>query len=198
MTEDDLAAVGVWRRKELALLKASIPRENDKYFSVTIRGAMVLCYSHWEGFFNELTEAVAHPNVELTNSQLAFRAVFARAAMDSLITKETKDDTIVEFLNSIESCQHNVSFSLKPLLARSNLNWSRLERIFKIYGVSWPFFNERRIFIEHQLCRIRHEIAHGNDPRLNREQVIDHIEKTVELIEELPKFFAFLSDAVWS
>jgi len=179
-------------------LRASIPKEEDIYFRVTTRGALVLCYSHWEGYFNDLTQEVSRPDLLIGQRRLAFRSVFARSALDSLINKEVKDDTIIEFLNKIEDCESSSSFDVKPLLARSNLDWARLEKIFSTYGVSWRCFNDQRIFIQHQLCRIRHEIAHGNDPRLKRNQVLDHIARTSDLIEELPRFFSFLSEHVWT
>jgi hypothetical protein len=198
MIETELMDVGDWRRAELADLKTAIPPEADKHFRVITRGAFVLCYSHWEGYFNDLTHRVfikIISNPENVNDfRLPLLTTLTRGALDRLLNRSMSDDSIVEYLAALENCLHRPDPSPKPLLARSNLDWYRLEKIFFAYGFSWPPLNKKRIFIQHQLCRIRHEIAHGDDPRMNRELILGHVDQTRELLDELPEFFAFVCD----
>lgn len=156
---------------------------------------MVLCYSHWEGYFNDLTEEVFRGISESGIFELDFtpgiRCVVLRADLDRLASSKADDDNILRFLNRHADKSGGESrLSLNILKSRSTLNWARLCVVFSIYGISWPPFEKDRIFIDHKLSKIRHQIAHGEAPRLTKELVLETIDKTLTLLDELVEYFA--------
>ena len=190
-----LVNVGDWRRRELAQLKSMLPSETNSTFECLCRGMLVLCYSHWEGYFNDLTEQIfgqTHAE-ELSRSGLGttFQCLFMRSDIDQLIGSNLTDDGVVRFLKAHELSQQGVkSLNLALVKSRSSLNWDRLSAVADIYGFSWIKFQKKRIFIDHKLCRIRHQIAHGDSPRFTRGLAIEIVDETLGLLDDLAEYFS--------
>lgn len=192
--EDDLSALLGWRVKELLVLETNLPPESASNFAPAARGAIVLAYAHWEGFFNDATDALFQ---RLETSHLPrvlgrpLSRLFAmRAELDRLSSKRVRDDDIVKFV-LCHSAAEFVPDALdsKVVKSRSNLDWGRLALAFDVYGVSSPALNEQRIFIQHQLVGLRHAIAHGTDPKLKRSFVALHLSKTRHVLVDLSDYF---------
>ena len=189
-----LVNVGEWRREELTRLKSILPPENDLIFECLCRGTMVLCYSHWEGYFNDLTETIFQKvdkqNLSKIDISSGFQCLFLRSEIDRLASSRFSDDSVVKFLQAHEISKYGAdSFNLAPVTSRSSLNWERLSLIAEIYGFSWIKFERKRIFIDHKLCRIRHQIAHGNSPRLTRPLALEVVDETLILLDDLVDYF---------
>lgn len=190
-----LVAIGDWRRRELSQLKTMLPAEDALTFECLCRGTLVLCYSHWEGYFNDITEAifgqVDADRLSKVDLGAAFRCLFLRPDMDRLASSGSTYDGVIQFLKAYEASQSGVEF-LNPEVAKSRsvLNWKRLCVVAEIYGLSWSSFEKKRIFIDHKLCRIRHQIAHGDSPRLTRRLAIEVIDETLMLLDDLVDYFS--------
>lgn len=190
----NLVCIGDWRRRELTQLKAILPSADSSIFECLCRGTLVLCYSHWEGYFNDLTEEVFQ-NVDTRNLPRAglgvgFQCLFLRPDIDRLASSHCKDFNIIEFLHAHEVSQFGCnSIDLTVVKARSSLNWKRLCSVAEVYGYSWIAFERKRIFIDHKLCRIRHEIAHGNSPRLTQPLAVEIVDETLVLLDDLVEYF---------
>lgn len=190
----DLVDVGNWRRKELTQLKAILPPDSNPTFECLSRGTMVLCYSHWEGYFNDLTESIFQyvetGDVSRLGFGATFQCLFLRSDIDRLRSSRFSDDSIIKFLQAYDKSKHSAkSMHLDPVRARSALNWERLCVVAEVYGISWIAFERKRIFIDHKLCRIRHEIAHGNSPRLTRPLALEIVDETLQLLDDLVDYF---------
>ncbi|MEM6388114.1 MAG: MAE_28990/MAE_18760 family HEPN-like nuclease [Pseudomonadota bacterium] len=194
MKYEKFYTLGDWRRLELTRLKVIIPEESSVEFECISRGALVLCYSHWEGYFNDLTEelfsSISKHDLALRSMSPGFRCLYLRAEMSRLIGSRINDDSIIDFLNAY--CRVGGAATdpyLELVKSRSSLSWTRLKIVFDIYGLASLQLERERVFIDHRLSRIRHEIAHGNAPRLNRAMVVDQIDKTLSLLDYLVEYF---------
>ena len=190
-----LVDIGDWRRRELTQLKAILPPADSVTFDCLCRGTMVLCYSHWEGYFNDLTEEVfRRTDIErLSKSDLGaeMRYLLLKPDIDRLASSQMSSDGVIKLLHAFEISQNGVkSIHLDPVKSRSSLNWARLSIVAKVYGVSWIELERKRIFIDHKLCRIRHEIAHGSAPRLTRDLALEIVNETLELLDNLVDYFS--------
>ena len=190
-----LVEVGDWRRRELTQLKTLLLPADSLTFECLCRGAMVLCYSHWEGYFNDLTEKVferADPR-QLSRAGLGggFQCLFLRSDIDRLASSRSSDDGVITFLQATEISRYGAeSMNLEPVKSRSSLNWGRLCKVADVYGLSWISFERKRIFVDHKLCRIRHQIAHGDSPRLTLTLAIETVDETLALLDELVDYFS--------
>jgi len=187
-----------WRLKELAELRALVPEEGNPNFDCLCRATIVLCYSHWEGYYNDLTEELfsLSSEAELCRSAptAAFKAVFLKAERSQITSRLANDDMLLAFLNRYQTVEASPGpLDLSILKARSNLNSNRLSIISSVYGLSWLAFEAERNFIDHQLCRNRHSIAHGDSPKLKKHQVLSHVERTEKLLEQLTEYFTAIA-----
>jgi hypothetical protein len=191
----EIEQAGEWRLEELTRCELLVPEhEADLSFSCICRGAIVLTYAHWEGYFNEATRVlfreIRNSPPAIGNLPLSAYCLVSRGEIDRLIGRNASDDSVFEFLASLQHKAHQaLSFDEKIVMSRSNLDWERLTIIFNIYGVSWTPFERERIYIQHQLAGLRHAIAHGTDPTLKRSQVKNHLQKGKLLLGEIPPFF---------
>ncbi len=203
---DDLIAMLEWRQRELSQLRAILPSETDVSFETICRGAMVLTYAHWEGFFNEalqsLIESIEQSRFALERSITGISALFFSREIDSFLNRKVNEDSVLgllgDFAHHKERIRSGREANARALSTRSNLDWERVEFVFRSLGVSWPPLYAERIFIKHKLARIRHEISHGSSPRLNRVLALEHIAKTEVLLEEVVEFFSFVEEHVFS
>lgn len=193
-----------WRLKEIAQLKSLLPNEADPQFETLCRAAMVLSYAHWEGFFNECVEVVldAIKEDELDVSQAApgVVALFLSSEFDSLANKKINDDNLIAFLNAqqlkSDTFVSGADACARAASSRSNLDWKRLSAVFGLFGYSWLALNDERIFIQHKLAKLRHEIAHGSAPRLRRLNALEHLDKTEDLLNEVSEYFVSIFEGV--
>jgi hypothetical protein len=129
--------------------------ETDSFFSTYCRGALVLTYAHWEGYFNESTDLLgSHLERNIISKERqapCFRILFHRSQIDKLRQTEIKDDDLIHYYNTTEVSRGSISLDMRSAKSRSNLNYDRLEVIFLVYGLSWVPFQKERIFIQHQL-----------------------------------------------
>ena len=193
-TYAQLASLGDWRRRELTRLKAILPPAENATFETLCRGMLVLCYSHWEGYFNDLTDEVFRrasvDRLSTAHFGAEMRCLFLKSEIDRLAASRFSSDSMIKFLQAIELSQYGrKSIDLQPVKSRSSLNSERLTTVAQVYGVSWIEFERKRIFIDHKLCRLRHEIAHGDAPRLTRDLALEIADKTLELLDDLVDYF---------
>ncbi len=186
-----------WRTLEIAEMKALLPRQSDMGFELFCRGAMVLCYAHWEGAFNDCLKVVVGTlksgDIDLSRAHPGISALFFSRDIDSFLNRRIEEDTVVEHLIAFHFlCQKSVKGEVanaRAATTRSNLNWNRIEVVFSIFGFSWPKLHLKKIFIEHKLSRLRHSIAHGEAPRLTRVVALQQLDETSILLDEIAEYF---------
>ena len=166
-------------------------------FELFCRGALVLCYAHWEGAFNECLKEVVGTlktrDIDLNRAHPGISALFFSRDIDSFLNRRVEEDSIVEHLIGFHFLsQKRVKGDIANARAastRSNLNWHRIEIVFSIFGFCWPKLHLKKTFIEHKLSRLRHAIAHGEAPRLTRDIALQQLNETSLLLDEISEYF---------
>lgn len=186
------------RQREISLLISNIPPENALFFQTYARSAFVLAYAHWEGMFNECSQQfiswLQSSGCDPRFSHFPSRLLFLRPNIDRAISG-SRDDPIIDLFDVAGGVAPSGPIKLDPRIvtARSNLDYDRLLTIFKVYGVWWLPLIRERVFIQHQLAGIRHQIAHGNETTARRAQLIGHLRRTRFILSEVHDYFEYLA-----
>lgn len=149
---------------------------------------IVLCYAHWEGYFNFCVERY----IEYVNS-LGRRIVDVNPALlaceiephiVSLKDRNFRIELRPNFARkvfSLMACQ-TISQNVPLLKAASNLDFDRLRACLDALEISEARFLPHRNFIVHELVKWRHQVAHGDEPALGSADFLAHSHRTEELL----------------
>ncbi|WP_027834879.1 MAE_28990/MAE_18760 family HEPN-like nuclease [Maritalea myrionectae] len=190
---DDLGKVKTWRIRELTTLNVVWKSTNESHKSALQRALVVMCYAHWEGFFCDGMKLLC---CNLANSEIPISAInedLVIAALQSEFDKykDGKDKLQLkrDLVRAAKDRLHSpLGEDWSVLLPNSNLNFETACFTLELLGVIKPF-DAHRIFIDHQLVGWRHKIAHGDNPKLNTELMLDHVHKTMRLMDLSQDYF---------
>lgn len=155
--EKDLA----WRKKEISII--SQPAKNN----TDMRTAIVLIYSHWEGFIKNSSKAylsyISHKN--LKNREL--KDNFSCLSLGKKLRQHQSFNSFssqMKIYNSSTAIHENI-FKIKPdkvIKTQANLTTTVLKEIFSILGLEYSnTFALKEKLIDSQLLHYRNMIAHG-------------------------------------
>lgn len=149
---------------------------------------IVLCYAHWEGYFNYCVELyVKYVNgldrlIRQINPSLL--ACEIEPYLLSLRDRNFKVNLRTEFarnMSKVMECR-KITRSTSILKAASNLNFERLRACLDSLDIPEERFLPHRNFIEHELVKWRHQVAHGDEPILGEVDLVGHSHKSEELL----------------
>jgi hypothetical protein len=159
------------------------------------KAVVVLSYAHWEGFFNECAETYVKflklgagrvRDVEWNMLLGVLQADFQRLA-----DRNHSYDALFKFLDSLKErleCSFD-EFDTSVISARSNLDFSRLQQIFRTLKFDTSKFQPYRLRIDRELCSWRHQVAHGSNPDLSQMDIRSHVRFTETLLATLSDTF---------
>ena len=183
-----------WRKKELIDVKAVSGILGETYGEFCSRVALLLAYAHWEGAFGDnttlLCDYLRGSGKNISNINQGFLLGFLDKQLDRLRDRNHSPEArmdLIEFLGTVRNSNFS-HFDDRVLRPRSNLNSDRLKLWCRVIGQSPIFVERRRIFLDYQLVRLRHEIAHGGAPTLRRGEIESLIDNTLSLIDDLSEF----------
>ncbi len=171
-----------WRKKELTTLYNNVLTSNSKNISTALRCGSVMLYAHWEGFIKNSAEnyltyvKFRSLNLNQVNSNILALSLKQKITEFSETRKATKHVEFLEFMqnNLNEKACFSETDSIKT---NSNLNSSILKEIFATIGLEITEYELKSNLIDKQLLKNRNDIAHGNQPPINKEEYeILHVE----------------------
>lgn len=184
-----------WRKKELSDVKSMAATLGEPYQEFCSRVALLVSYAHWEGAFSENSSLIC-TYLKLSGKRFSevnygFLLGFIDGELDRLRDRNHSHEARVDFVDFIGGIDDDADFRRfdeKVILARSNLNSIRVQLWCRILGRSPIFLEQRRVFLDYQLVKLRHEIAHGGSPKLRLGEIENLVDGTVSLIEDMSAF----------
>jgi hypothetical protein len=210
---DNLTADLAWRKKELTTLYNNVETANSKNLPTALRCASVLLYAHWEGFVKNSAESYLtyikfqKLNLNQVNSNILALSLKQKISEFSMTNKATLHVQFIDFFQN--NLNEKASFSeTDSIKTQSNLNSIILKEIFATIGLDITNYDLKSNLIDKQLIKYRNDIAHGNQPPLNKQEykilhgeiitmlnniltdisnsaVLDKYKKTIQIINEL-------------
>jgi len=172
---DYLSADLAWRKKELTTLYNNVETANSKNLPTALRCASVLLYAHWEGFVKNSAESYLtyikfqKLNLNQVNSNILALSLKQKMTEFSLTNKATLHVQFVDFFQN--NLNEKASFSeTDSIKTQSNLNSIILKEIFATIGLDITNYDLKSNLIDKQLLKYRNDIAHGNQPPLNKQE----------------------------
>lgn len=172
---DQLTEDLAWRKKELTTLYNNVETANLKNLPTALRCASVLLYAHWEGFVKNSAESYLtyikfqRLNLNQVNSNILALSLKQKMTEFSMTNKATLHVQFIDFFqnNLYEKASFSETDSIKT---QSNLNSIILKEIFATIGLDITNYDLKSNLIDKQLLKYRNEIAHGNQPPLNKQE----------------------------
>jgi hypothetical protein len=172
---DYLTADLAWRKKELTTLYNNVETANPKNLPTALRCASVLLYAHWEGFVKNSAESYLtyikfqKLNLNQVNSNILALSLKQKMTEFSMTNKATMHVQFIDFFQN--NLNDKASFSeTESIKTQSNLNSIILKEIFATIGLDITNYDLKSNLIDKQLLKYRNDIAHGNQPPLNKQE----------------------------
>jgi hypothetical protein len=154
-----------WRKKELTFLKNNV-KKNTPNYKTHLRSAIVLLYSHWEGFVKSSCEYflvyVSGQKLmfsNLNNNLLALSLKYKLIEFEST-NKSTIHCKFIEFINN--DLEQRATIPTENIIkTNSNLNSHILKEILTNVGIDYSYFELKENLIDKILLKNRNSIAHG-------------------------------------
>lgn len=153
-----------WRRKELAVLKAKIPKDRNSLQSTMLRSALPLLYAHWEGFvkpsMSYYLEHVSRKYLKHEELNIKFITLSLQNRMGDLSENDFEKRTkIIQLLFSEYGNRSNIPHK-NIIQTKSNLRFEVLEEILFILDLNDTYIESKKSLIN-DLVTTRNHIAHG-------------------------------------
>lgn len=188
---DKLTADLSWRKKELMTLKLKLVNEENPLF---IRTGYVLLSAHFEGFFstaiNYYLIYVSMRNLPLNSLKPALQALQLRNSFDTLSNtkKISQYSNVMSKYISIANNNFSVEKRYKPpaykiVSTKSNPKPDTLKEILLSAGLDENIYSTKDQFIDNDLLKIRHQVAHGEHTDLNYRNFTDALSVTIDLLD---------------
>jgi hypothetical protein len=189
--DDALSEAIVWRKKELASLRALVQsrRLSHSKLNCLIRSGIAILYAHWEGFIKEAgtsyLEFVSTQRLKYKELAPNFIALAMKKQLDQ--AKQTTQATVyvevVEFLLSDLSQRSHISCDSKSIETHSNLSSKVLENIMCTLGLDYSIFRTKEKLIDQKLLKKRNNIAHGKYLTVDESEFIEIYEEVINMME---------------
>ncbi len=155
---------------------------------IASKSVVVLAYANWEGFYNQCVgyylDFLCDLNIKVADASWLMLVGALSGDFDALRAKNHSLNGRREFITQLKSkmdCRFDL-FDRSVVMARSNLDFSRLRASLALLNLSELPFNPIRIRLDKELVGWRHGVAHGDSPDLSDVNVSEHIDFTDELM----------------
>lgn len=192
---DFIQAERSWRRKELTNIKSLVHSSREVHNHTIIRSAVLLLYSHWEGYVKRVFEGFFYylNFKSLKHKDLKINLIALSSSRE--MTHNLSHKRFSSYLKSVryilEDCNEkkfkvNVNDCVDT---KSNLNVEVMDELLSMLGIDTDYFSNNILHIDNRLLRYRNAIAHGertdNNPNyfVSSEDFDDLYEKVNELTD---------------
>lgn len=179
----------VWRRRELTSLVTAIKGADLATKVVLIRAAVPLLYAHWEGFgracFQRYLEHISYKNLRYKDLHPAFYYLGSYGKLQEIGRSPAK--TAIPLLPELIKIRDDVNRNSfrKMIDTKSNLRFEVLEQLCYMSGIDTTPFQHDELFINHELCDSRNEIAHGAAVAPTEEALLKRRDRTFTIMTKL-------------
>lgn len=190
--EDYLDEEISWRKKEMTLAINNFQASKAKTIDHYSRAAILMIYSHWEGFIKRCAQAyllyINNLGIRCKDIKINFLSLALMKETDgnSSIKKIITRKAVIDFLAG--ELNEKFSIDIAQIDTESNLNIEVLEGICYLVGMDASSFMQKKIWIDSRLLNYRNKIAHGEkviyssldfDPK----ELKDEIQNLLELFK---------------
>lgn len=186
-----------WRKREISDIRALVARVDDAAEYVFRSGQVLLC-AHWEGFLKKSAKLyidhVFSQDLRLTD---LIPSMISIAYFDAVMLAATakypgSDGHHIKLAKKIvATINEKVSVSGWDVDTEGNPGSDTLSRILKSIGVDVQLGMDNavwattKVFINEQLVRDRHRVAHGEGHRIGRASFLERSERLLNLLDVL-------------
>ena len=193
---DAIDAARIQRVKELSEIKRIfVSASAADPLSISSKAVVVLTYGNWEGFYNECVliyiNFLKEIGMKVAESGWLMLIGALSAEFDALRSRNHSTDARKEFVMQLKyrlACRFD-TFDRSVVLARSNLDFSRLSNNFTLLNFDFSAFQPSRIRLDKELVGWRHGVAHGDAPDLSAMNVSAHVDFAAELMLAVSDLF---------
>lgn len=186
----------VWRKRELANLKALLPGRRA-HNQLLLRAAICILYAHWEGFVKFAatnyisfiaTRGLSYGELSDNFVALGLRSEIRRAAESNRPSIHT--DLVRKLLTS--STDRAVMDYERSVNTRQNLNGDALNEILILLGLDDQHYLLKGVLLDQKLLANRNRISHGERTDF---EAGDYEELHNEIVELLDRFSTDVQNA---
>jgi hypothetical protein len=186
---DAIDTARIQRVKEISEVKRMfVSTSAADPLSISSKAVVVLIYATWEGFYNECVRVyldfLEEVGTKVADASWLMLIGALNGEFDALRNRNHSTEARKEFVAQLKdrlACRFD-TFDRSVVLARSNLDFSRLSSNFAILGFDYSALERSRIRLDKELVGWRHGVAHGDAPDLSAMNVSDHADFAVELM----------------
>ncbi|WP_175714599.1 MAE_28990/MAE_18760 family HEPN-like nuclease [Burkholderia ambifaria] len=190
-----------WRKREITSLRLSA-RRSDSERSYLFRAGLVLLCAHWEGFLRKSIEIYFD---HVFSQKLKVRELtpnFVAAAFFADVQRAGKTD----YPGSLEThgrLARRILMGLDEICTRStwdaktegNPGTEVLARLLSSAGINPQLgldaatWSTTKVFIDEQVVRDRHLVAHGEGFRITRSEFLERSKRILDLLDRISNEF---------
>lgn len=180
---DAIDAARVQRVKELSEIKRTfVAASATDPLSIGSKAVVVLTYANWEGFYNECVriylDFLGEIKTKVAEAGWLMLIGALSSDFDALRSRNHSPEGRREFVAQLQTrlaCGFE-AFDRKVVMARSNLDFTRLTGNLTLLNFDYSVFQPSRIRLNKELVGWRHGVAHGDPPDLSAVNVSDHVD----------------------
>lgn len=194
--EDTASTERARRARSLSNSRALYVSSAEALEEIAAQSLIVMCYAHWEGFFNFCVDlyvqAINEVGKEIVQLNPALLACEIDSHLMSLKDRNFRIDARPDFARkvfTISGCKE-ITKGTSILKAASNLDFNRLRSCLDALDVDETRLLPHQNFIVHELVKWRHQVAHGDEPELEEADLVEHSRRTEELLTIVLEIFS--------
>lgn len=180
---DAIDAARFQRAKELSEIKSKLGDTTAvDPLAIGSKAAVVLAYANWEGFYNDCVSAyldfLVECDLKIVETGWMMLVGALAADFESLRSRNSSTESKISFVEKMHSrmdCKFDV-FDRSVVMARSNLNFAKINSNFSILGFDASPLLPFRLRIDKEVVGWRHGVAHGSAPDLNSLNIAAHLD----------------------
>ena len=177
-----------WRVKEISFIRLAVkPARCDAQITL-IRAGVALLYAHWEGFVKDSANAYVNylSCQKLQSSELrsCFVALSLKKSIRDVGSSGKAEVAIAGLEAIVAGLGGPAQLPMRGISAKSNLEAKVFQDIACWIGIDLARYEPRFRFVDSELVKRRHEIAHGSRSplQLSGESFEELAEGVVELL----------------
>lgn len=189
-----------WRRKELSNFKSLIYQSRNSHNHTLIRAAILLLYSHWEGYIKKTCESFFYylnfKSYKYSDLKINYVALGMANEFNGNFPQKKFDSYMKAVKFTLSECNSKFKIDVEARVdTKSNLNTEVLIEILCMIGLNYDHFVNNKHHIDNRLLKYRNAIAHGERTDNNKELLVDE-EEFYDLYDRINNLIDYFSDMI--
>lgn len=201
--QDKLDKSKALRKKELSSIKIAVQKSEGTMLNTNIRIAIVMLYSHWEGYIKisarEYLKYLNKKNISISKMRDNFRTLSIKSLIKDCYqsNKTEKFHNITkEFLNKNDKIFKVDEKDKLIINTESNLSYEVLKDILFSLGIDNNNYELKENLIKEELLKKRNMIAHGELIELSNKDYENRRSEVIDLIDQIINLMDLFSDDI--